>query len=684
MASQQEIQERMRFLIEELQAFNYQYYVLAQPTVSDFEYDQRMKELEMLEAQYPDLAYPQSPTRKVGGEINQKFETVVHQWPMLSLGNTYHPDELREFDNRVKKEVGDQVEYVCELKFDGISISLTYENGQLARAVTRGDGVRGDNVTANVKTIRRIPHKLKKIDPDSNIARFPDHFEIRGEIFMHRAAFEKLNRERYEAGEHVYANPRNFAAGTIKLQDSAEVAKRPLDSFLYFLYTDDRSRLFKSHWESLTALRAWGFQVSEHSELCPDIEAVIRFVEAWDMKRHDLGYEIDGIVIKVNDYSQQEELGFTAKSPKWAISYKFKAEQVETDLQSVTYQVGRTGAVTPVANLKPVLLAGTTVKRASLHNANEMKRLDLHEGDTVFVEKGGEIIPKVLGVNLTRRNPEAKPVRYIEHCPEPSCGTLLVRREGEAVHYCPNEKGCPPQIIGKIQHFASRKALDIEGLGDESVQNFFERGLIRDTVDLYKLEEIQESLTKIGGFGAKSVAKLLEGIQKSKEKPFEKVLFALGIRHVGETIAKKLAQHFGDIDSLILASKEEIGGIYEIGERIAESVSEYFADPDHLGRVRFLQSQGLQFAIRKSETTALGTSLQGKTFLISGVFDNYSREELTNMIESHGGKMLGSISGNLNYLVAGDKMGPSKLTKAEKLGVPLISEEELLDMLKGA
>ncbi len=670
--SPSEAAARIAELIQELNEYNYQYYVLANPAISDFDFDQKLKELEALEQQYPQFLDPDSPTQKVGGDITQRFNTVRHRWPMLSLGNTYSEQELRDFDERIRKAIGDDFEYVCELKFDGLSISITYENGVLKQAVTRGDGTQGDEVTANVKTIKTIPNRLKSDG-------YPDLFEIRGEIFMHRPAFQRLNNERIENGEMAYANPRNFAAGTIKLQDSAEVARRPLDCFLYFLYSDNRNRLFNNHWDSLQAVKSWGFHVCDHTALCTSIDEVLAFIAKWENNRFDLSYDIDGIVIKVNDYGQQEELGFTAKSPRWAISYKYKAEQVETVLHTVTYQVGRTGAVTPVANLEPVLLAGTTVKRASLHNANEIVRLDLHFGDTVYVEKGGEIIPKVMGVNVSKRTSDTPPVIYPDACPE--CGTPLVRKEGEAVHYCPNEDGCPPQIVGRMQHFISRKALDIEGMGNETIETFFKQGLLHSITDIYTLKDKQSILIQLDRFGQKSIDNMIAGIEKSKEKPFEKVLFALGIRYVGETIAKKLAAHFKTIDALAAATKEEIESVYEIGERIAESVTEYFAAEVHRVQIELLKQYGLQLATVEQETQRLGDNLSGKTFVISGVFEQFSREELTALIESHGGKLLSSISGKLDYLVAGDKMGPSKLAKAEKLGVPIISEQELLQLI---
>jgi len=667
-----DIQAKIQELIRELNEYNYQYYVLAHPSISDYDFDQKLKELEALEAQYPEFRDPNSPTLKVGGDITHRFQTVRHKWPMMSLGNTYNEQELKDFDNRVRKIIGDQVQYVAELKFDGLSISISYENGKLVQAVTRGDGTQGDDVTNNVKTIRSIPHQLKKGD-------FPESFDIRGEIFMHKSAFLRLNKEREENAEQTYANPRNFASGTIKLQDSSEVAKRPLDCFLYFLYCNNRNKLFQNHWHSIEEVKSWGLPVCEHSKLCNSIEEVLEFVHYWDEARHQLSYEIDGIVIKVNDFGQQEELGFTAKSPRWAISYKFKAEQVETILKSISYQVGRTGAVTPVANLQPVLLAGTTVKRASLHNANEIARLGLHEHDTVYVEKGGEIIPKIIGANVSKRPEGAKPFEYPTTCPE--CGTVLVREEGEAVHYCPNEDGCKPQIVGKLQHFIGRKMMDIQGLGDETIETFYKLNLIRKISDIYNLNARKQELVGIERFGQKSIDNMLTGIEQSKNKPFEKVLFALGIRHIGETVAKKLAQHFKNIDALRSATIDEILSVQDIGLRIAESINQYLTNQEHWEEIEHLKRLGLQFEIEEKEVVLAGHGLSGKTFLISGVFAEFSREELTHLIESHGGKMISSISSKLNYLVAGDKMGPSKLAKAEKLQVPIISETELLALI---
>jgi len=660
---------QIELLTGELQQHTYDYYVLAMPTISDYDFDKKLEALAALEKQFPEFAEADSPTQRVGGDITKEFVTVRHKWPMLSLGNTYNEQELLDFDQRIRKAIGDNFEYVCELKFDGLSMSLTYEDGKLVRAVTRGDGVQGDDVTTNVKTINTIPKKLKQGD-------YPDHFEIRGEVFMHLKAFERLNNERVENGEQPYANPRNFASGTIKMQDSAEVAKRPLDCFLYFLYTD--KPIFKTHWESLQAVKSWGFHVNDHSKLCSNIDGVLKFINLWDKKRFDLSYDIDGIVIKVNNFNQQQELGFTAKSPRWAISYKFKAERVQTELLNVSYQVGRTGAVTPVANLKPVLLAGTTVKRATLHNANEMLRLDLHEGDWVYVEKGGEIIPKIISVNLEKRNPSAASIDYITNCP--ACDTLLERQEGEAAFYCPNDEGCPPQIVGKMQHFIGRKAMNIDGLGDETIEAFYQRGFIRHISDIYDLPNHIDELKSIERFGDKSINNMLDGIEKSKQMPFEKVLFGLGIRYIGETVAKKLTVHFKNIDNLIAASLEELVVAEEIGERIAHSLIEYFADPKHLEEIEKLKAHGLQFVAEEKEVILQSESLSGKTFIISGTFER-SRDELKDIIEQNGGKILSSISPKLNYLVAGDNMGPAKLEKATKLNIPIISDEELLAMI---
>ncbi|RKR85449.1 DNA ligase (NAD+) [Mucilaginibacter gracilis] len=663
--------KRIQDLSTELKQHNYNYYVLAMPTIADFDFDKKLEELSGLEKQFPEFAQADSPTQQVGGEITKEFETVKHKWPMMSLGNTYSEQELLDFDQRIRKAIGDDFEYVCELKFDGLSMSLTYEQGKLVRAVTRGDGTKGDDVTANVKTIHSIPKKIED-------GGYPEHFEIRGEVFMHRKAFDRLNNDRIEQGEVAYANPRNFASGTIKLQDSREVARRPLDCFLYFLYTD--KPVFKTHWDSIMAVKSWGFHVCEHTKLCKNIGEVMDFISLWNDKRHNLSYDIDGIVLKVNSYAQQQELGFTAKSPRWAIAYKYKAQQVETVLESVSYQVGRTGSVTPVANLKPVLLAGTTVKRASLHNANEILRLDLHEGDSVFVEKGGEIIPKIISVNPLKRKDNAPIIQYITHCPE--CGTQLVRQEGEANHYCPNDEGCPPQIVGKMQHFIGRKAMNIDGLGDETIETLYQKGFLHHISDIYDLHLHSDDLKKLGRFGEKSINNMMDGIEKSKQMPFEKVLFGMGIRYVGETVAKKLVAYFKNIDSLIKANVEELTAVDEIGTRIAESLVEYWNNPEHVEQVEKMKAQGLQFISEEKEVVMASDKLAGKTFIISGVFEQYSRDELKDIIEQNGGKILSSISAKLNYLVAGDNMGPAKLDKANKLNVPIISDAELLAMLE--
>ena len=666
-----DIKNQINALVLDLKQHNINYYVLAMPSISDYDFDQKLKQLEALEKAHPEFLNPDSPTQKIGGEITKNFKTVVHKWPLMSLGNTYNEQDLIDFDQRVKKAIGDNFEYVCELKFDGLSMSIAYDNGKLLRAVTRGDGTKGDEVTTNVKTIRTIPSQIKG-------DKIPSYFEIRGEVFMHKAAFIRLNEERIESGEIAYANPRNFASGTIKMQDSAEVAKRPLDCFLYFLYSDDNP--FKTHWESLQAVKKWGFKISDESKLCNNIQEVLAFIADWEQKRFNLSYDIDGIVIKVNSYDQQEELGFTAKSPRWAISYKYKAQEVETVLEKVTYQVGRTGAVTPVANLKPVLLAGTTVKRATLHNANEIERLDLHENDTVLVEKGGEIIPKIIRVNLDKRRSGAQKINYLKNCPE--CGTKLIRKEGEAVHYCPNDEACPPQITGKLQHFISRKAMNIEGIGAETVDNFYQKGLLRHISDIYSLKHRENELKKLERFGQKSIINLIEGVEKSKQMPFEKVLFGLGIRYVGATVSKKLTQHFKNIDNLMQASFEELIAADEIGERIAQSILEYFSVETHRHEIATLKTHGLNFQIEEKGIVLQSEKFSGKSFIISGVFEKYSREALKDLIEANGGKILSSISAKLNYLVAGENMGPAKLEKAKKLNIPLINEDELVSLIE--
>lgn len=657
-------------LSKELMHHNHQYYVLDQPEISDYDFDMKLKELQKLEEQFPEFKVATSPTQRVGGEITKNFETVKHKYPMLSLANTYSKEELEDFLKRIDKSINEPVEFVCELKYDGAAIGITYKNGVLARAVTRGDGTQGDDITANVRTIRSVPLQLQGTD-------FPEELEIRGEIFMLLEGFAKLNQQRIEDGEEPFANPRNTASGTLKMQDSSIVASRALDCFLYYILTDDR--LFDNHFESMQKAAEWGFKVppaeKKYIAKAKNIDEIFDFINYWEEHRHELPFEIDGIVIKVNDYAQQERLGTTAKSPRWAISYKYKAEQVSTRLNSITYQVGRTGAITPVANLEPVLLAGTTVKRASLHNADQIEKLDLHVGDHVFVEKGGEIIPKVVGVDFEKRSPETAAVEYATHCPE--CGTGLIRKEGEAQHYCPNDDGCPPQIKGRIQHFISRKAMDIEGMGGETVDQFVNEGLIANYADLYDLEK--EKLLPLERMAEKSAQNIIDGIEASKAIPFERVLFALGIRYVGETVAKKLARHFGNIDSLMQASVEELTNVDEIGQRIAESVTAFFADPAKVEAVERLKTKGLQFEVQQQEGAS--NKLDGLTIVISGNFERYSRKEIKELIEKHGGKNTGSVSGKTDLIIAGEGMGPSKRKKAEDLGVKIIDENEFAEMI---
>ncbi len=662
------VQEKIESLRKAISEHNYQYYVLAQPLISDYEFDMLLQELIQLEAKHPEYFDANSPTQKVGGTVNKNFESFTHEYPMLSLGNTYNEEDLRDFDQRVEKQLGHHdYEYVCELKVDGLSISLHYENGNLLRAVTRGDGVKGDVVTDNVKTIRALNPQLK--------GAFPSSFEVRGEIFMHRPAFDKLNQERADSDEPLYANPRNVAAGTLKLQDSAEVAKRPLDIVLYQLIENTPS--VKTHFEGLNKLKQWGLVVSNETKICPTIDAVFNYINEWDEKRKLLSYDIDGVVIKVNDYSQREELGFTAKSPRWAISYKFKTEAALTKLLSIDYQVGRTGAITPVANLEPVFLLGTTVKRASLHNANEIERLDVRVGDFVFVEKGGEIIPKITGVNFSKRQMDLPQNQYITHCPD--CHTELIRKEGEAQHYCPNESNCPTQVIGKIQHFIHRKALDINSLGDETVELLYMQGLIHGLGDLFTLK--YEQVIALERMAEKSALNLLEGINAAKSIPFPRVLFGLGIRYVGETVAKKLAKHFKTIDALMLANKEELLQVDEIGERIADSIIEYFSKDKNIDLIAQLKQAGLQLA-NLHEEQLLSEKLKGKAIVISGVFTQFSRDEIKHLVEQHGGKNVSSISSKTDYVVAGDNMGPAKLEKAVSLKIPILSETDFITLIQ--
>jgi len=663
-----EISNRIKRLRKELNEHNYRYYVLSEPSISDFEFDMKMRELEQLEQEHPEFSDPNSPTQRVGSDRNLEFEQVAHRYPMLSLTNAYSEGELRDFDQRVRRELETGFEYVCELKFDGASISLTYEKGSLVRAVTRGDGERGDDVTANVRTIASIPLMLRGND-------YPPQFEIRGEIVMPFPVFEELNLQREEAGEPLFANPRNATSGTLKMQNSAMVASRKLDAYLYFLLGENLPGT--THYENLKKAREWGFKVSEHIALCQSVDEVLAFIARWETARFQLPVATDGIVIKINSLKQQELLGFTAKSPKWALAYKFKAEEATTTLLSVDYQVGRTGAVTPVANLEPVQLAGTRVKRASLHNADIIRSLDLHLGDTVFVEKGGEIIPKITGTDVSKRHPMAQPVQFITTCPE--CGTPLVRTEGEAAHYCPNDTGCPPQIKGKIEHFISRKAMNIEGLGSETVELLFSKGLVNDVADLYDLKA--EQLVPLERMGEKSAARILESLETSQAVPFSRVLFALGIRYVGETVAKTLASATGSIDRLKSLSKEELTTINEVGDRIAESILDYFSNPRHLELIERLRNKGLQFESDNQDNSPRSNVLEGLSIVISGTFNRYSRDELKQLIELHGGKNVGSISKKTNYILAGENMGPSKLEKARQLNIPLLSEDDFLAMI---
>jgi len=664
-------QERINKLTEELRQHNYNYYQKDAAVISDYDFDMLLKELQDLEESFPEFAASDSPTKRVGGEVTKNFETIKHKYPMLSLSNSYSREELVDFDARVQKILGKQVEYTCELKYDGVAIGISYKNGKIERALTRGDGTQGDDITTNVKTIRSIPLVLQ--------GDYPDEFEIRGEIFYPLSVFSALNESRIEAGEAALANPRNAASGTLKMQDSAVVAQRKLDCYLYYVLGENLPH--ENHIENLKKAATWGFKApSEGKNLirrCNSIDEIFDFIDFWDKERSNLNFEIDGIVIKVNDYHLQEELGYTAKSPRWAIAYKFKAEQEETILNEITYQVGRTGAITPVANLEPVLLAGTTVKRASLHNADQIEKLDIREGDTVQVEKGGEIIPKVVGVNLSVRPANSQATIYRKTCPE--CDTTLIRIEGEAQHYCPNVWACPPQIKGKMAHFISRKAMDIDGLGEETIEQLYDVGLVATVADLYELKE--EDLLPLERMAEKSVHNLLEGVEKSKLIPFQRVLFAVGIRYVGETVAKKLANHFKNLENIKNASFEELIAADEIGDKIAESLVDYFMEEKNVALLDRLKAYGLQMEMEEQEDTSISNKLEGQTFVVSGVFETFSRNELKQAIEDHGGKNVGSISAKTNYLVAGDKMGPAKKEKAEKLGVNIISEEAFAKLI---
>ena len=661
-------EKKIKQLREELHRHNHNYYVLDKPEISDYDFDKKLEELQALEEKHPEFHDPNSPTLRVGGAVTKTFATVVHEHRMYSLANSYSKEDLEDWEKRIKKQVDGEVNYTCELKYDGASISLTYEKGVFVKAVTRGDGFQGDDVTNNVRTIRSVPLKLK--------GEYPQKFEIRGEIVLPFEGFAHLNAARVEAGEEPYANPRNTASGSLKLQDSGEVARRPLDCLVYGLVGSGLN--IKTQYESLEKARKWGFKVPPEARLAKNIEEVLDFVNYWDLHRHDMPYETDGVVVKVNSLHQQEELGNTAKAPRWAIAYKFKTEQVSTLLKKITYQVGRTGAITPVANLKPVQLGGTVVKRASLHNADQIEKLDIREGDEVYVEKGGEIIPKIIGVDFTKRNPDSNPTEYITNCPE--CHSPLVRNEGEAQHYCPNYNGCPPQIIGRIQHYISRKAMDIEGLGGETVTLFVNNGLVNNYADLYELKK--EQILPLERMAEKSADNIIQGIEKSKEIPFERVLFALGIRYVGETVAKKLARHFKSIDSIVNASEAELEAVDEIGARIAMSVVEFFKSSENMEIVERLKKYGVQLQISADKLAGQTDKLSGNTFVVSGVFAKVSRNELKKLIEDTGGKVSSSFSARTSYVVAGENMGPSKLAKAESLGVKIITEDEFLEMVQ--
>jgi len=665
--NQAEAKERIEKLRKEIEEHNRMYYVLNQPVISDFEYDLLINELVTLEKKFPEFIVQLSPTQHVGSDISKEFRQYQHRYPMLSLGNTYNYEELRDFDSRLSKYVSGHVEYVCELKFDGASISITYINGRMSTALTRGDGTKGDDVSANVKTIKSIPSKI-------NTAGIPDEFIVRGEILMPRAVFNRLNEERDKEGLNLFANPRNAASGTLKTLDASVVASRSLDCIFYFLLGEELPH--KTHYENLMEAKDWGFNVADSIRICRSIEDVIKFIELWEEKRSNLPYNTDGVVIKVNSLDQQKEAGFTAKSPRWAIAYKYKAEQALTKLLSISYQVGRTGTVTPVANLEPVLLAGTTVKRASLHNADQIFLLDLHLDDMVYVEKGGEIIPKIVGVDHSSRNEKSIPIGFIDTCPE--CGTLLIKNEGEANHFCPNYLHCPPQIKGRIEHFISRRAMDIEGLGEETVDLLFSKGLIKNVADLYELQT--EQLVPLERMGEKSAAKIIESIKGSVNASYPRVIFALGIRHVGETVAKTLASRFLSLDELMAADQEMLTGVREIGPKIASSIISYFSDPENIEIIRSLKTAGIKMSWEtKSQNPE--NKLSGKTIVISGVFSRHTRDEYKGFIEKNGGKNSSSISGSTSFILAGDNMGPSKREKAEELGIKILNEEEFLKLI---
>lgn len=661
------VAEKIHQLREEITQHNYSYYTLDNPTISDFEFDILLKELQRLEAENPEFFDINSPTQRVGGTVTKNFPTIQHEHRMYSLDNSYSIEDMEDWEKRIEKLLGEDVQFVCELKYDGASISILYENGELTQAVTRGDGLQGDEITNNIRTIRTIPLKLK--------GNYPNRFYMRGEITIPISTFQNINSERQENGQELYANPRNFASGSLKLQDNTEVANRGLQCFPYYFIGDNLP--YENQWEMLEAAHKLGFKVPESSKLCNSLEEVLAFIAEWDIKRKDLPYETDGIVIKVNDFRQQEELGYTAKSPRWAIAYKFKAEAAETELLSLDYQVGRTGAITPVANLSPVSLAGTVVRRASVHNEDFIKKMDIRIGDMVYVEKGGEIIPKIVGVNLDVRQPDAQEIQFMEHCP--SCGSALVRKEGEVQHYCPNEKGCSPQIIGRLEHFVSRKAMDIESIGSETALLLHQAGLVNDVTDFYTLTK--EDILPLDRMAEKSAQNIIDSVEASKKQPFEKVLYAIGIRHVGETVAKKLVKHFQTIDRIMAATIEELVTVDDIGEKIALSITDFFSQEEHQAFIQRLRDVGLQFEMGE-EDKPTSMHLEGKTFLFTGSLTKFTRAEAQKMVEQNGGKNSSTISKNLNYLIAGEKAG-SKLKKAEELGtVIILSEDAFLNLLK--
>jgi DNA ligase (NAD+) len=689
--NREEAKKRIEELRKEINEHNYYYYVQSHPLISDYDFDMLMNELIKLEKEYPEFFDPYSPSQRVGGEITKEFKQVKHKYPMLSLNNTYSEDEVKEFDERVRKVIGDDFEYVCELKYDGLSIGLTYVNGILKQAVTRGDGEKGDDVTANVKTIKSIPLKLHGND-------FPEEFEIRGEIILPHKSFQRLNKEREEIGEEPFANPRNAASGSMKMQDPKEVAKRGLDGFFYSLLGNTLPS--DNHYGNLKAAKNWGFKVFEKNIRkfkSKDIDEVIKYIQSWKITKSfsdevdEYGFDFDGAVIKVNSYKHQEMLGYTAKSPRWAIAYKFKAERVTTKLLSVDFQVGRTGSITPVANLQPVQLAGTVVKRATLHNADQIEKLDLHYDDFVFVEKGGEIIPKIIGVDTSQREQGSLKVEYINICPE--CKTPLVRKEGEANHYCPNEANCPPQIKGKLEHFISRKAMNIDSLGEGKIEILYDKGLVKNITDLYDLKyeslfglekeyQLEDGKKRVVKFREKSVENILNGIEESKKVPFERVMFALGIRYVGETVAKKLALHYRNIDSIISTSYEDLKNVEEIGEKIAESIVAFFNEKQNIELVEKLKNKGVQMEVNETSASLVSNKLDSKSFVVSGVFNRYSRDQIKKMIEENGGRNVSAISSKTDYLLAGENMGPEKRRKANQLNIPIISEQDFLNMLE--